>query len=163
MLRIGFTGTRKGLKPAQRAALVDYFLKMDRDNPLGIQLHHGDCVGADCHAHEIGLKLDFKIVIHPPIRDKYRAHCEPGTILPCLSYLDRNDMIVASTECLVACPDSRISKPRSGTWYTIRQAIRRGKAVTIITPDGTTATQCPTGIDDGELLDDWQPLEEEEA
>jgi predicted Rossmann fold nucleotide-binding protein DprA/Smf involved in DNA uptake len=31
-----------------------------------------------------------------------------------------------------------LESPRSGTWYTIRYALRRGKRVIIVWPDGRT-------------------------
>lgn len=166
MLRLGFTGTRKGLTPKQRESLEFFFACMIQQHG-DIELHHGDCVGADCHAHEMALARNFSIVIHPPKKEVHRAFCraeDPGdnvTILPALSYLDRNDMIVASTTSLVACPKQAQKVRRSGTWYTINRAIEQGRAVAIIQPSGNVVTICPRPEDSEDLLDDWRPLEDE--
>lgn len=56
-------------------------------------------------------------------------------MLPVKKPLDRNRDIVEAAEVLIACPDGP-ERQRSGTWATIRHALRVGKPVVIVWPDG---------------------------
>ena len=62
MQHIGFTGSRNGLSDAQTAALAQVLVSLE---PL--TLHHGDCVGADAHAHQIAEAAGWPTVTHPPL------------------------------------------------------------------------------------------------
>lgn len=130
---IGFTGTRQDLTVKQVIALERTLFKI-----RGRELHHGDCVGADHTAHEIGLNLGFTITIHPPSLNKLRAYCVGDVILPPKSYLKRNMDIIDSSDVLIACPEGP-ERVRSGTWATVRMARIANKPVVIIYPDGTVA------------------------
>jgi len=128
-----FTGTSKGMTRAQKAMFA-YML------PVELELHHGDCVGADEDAHNIVRqeRPGSLIVVHPPIKDAFRAFCEGDTILAPKDYLKRDDDIVEAGDYLVATPKGFKEEGRgSGTWYTVRQAHRVEKDAVIIFPDGT--------------------------
>jgi hypothetical protein len=45
-MKVGFTGTRKGMTPQQRVAFAELVITL---RPT--QAHHGDCVGADAEFH----------------------------------------------------------------------------------------------------------------
>lgn len=143
-MRIGFTGTRQGLTVAQR----DELRRLLRNkNPS--HFHHGDCIGADRDAHMLVRQLcrthtpRISIILHPPIDDSQRAFCFGWDIARApLQYLERNHAIVDETDELIACPQGH-EELRSGTWATIRYALRVGKPVTIIMPDGSHARRMP--------------------
>lgn len=130
--KAGFTGTRSGLSAFQRLALLEFLAEYQ---PL--ELHHGDCVGADAEAHLLCKALQIPVVIHPPDVDKYRAFCDSaGQVRNPKPYLDRNKDIVAESGFLVACPREEREQWRSGTWMTVRWARRVGRPVVLLFPDG---------------------------
>lgn len=139
VFKLGFSGTRRMMDPRQAQKLSD-FLHAAQD--LIVELHHGDCVGADAYVDSEAQDLLIPIVIHPPKNATYRAFCGgPRTEWrPEDSYLVRNQHIVLESDVLVACPEGPEDRhPHSGTWYTIRFAIRSGRKVRIIYPDGTVS------------------------
>lgn len=133
MNKIGFTGTRKGMTNKQREMFVQVIANYSK--PL-IEFHHGDCIGADEQAHDIARVHGFYIVIHPPINPNRRAFCEGGVILTPRDYIPRNHDIVDSSDIIIATPGEEHEVIRSGTWATIRYAIKKGKTLRIIYPSG---------------------------
>lgn len=122
-MKIGFTGTSKGMSPNQKLMLAGMILPGD-------EFHHGDCVGADAEADEIARMNGAKVVIHPPEDDKARAFCfgpEDDVRQP-KPYLVRNRDIVDETELLIAAPLGPEAL-RSGTWSTVRYALKRSRPV----------------------------------
>jgi hypothetical protein len=136
---VGFTGTQDGMTPQQKQCfntLLAYF-KCD-------ELHHGDCIGADADAHESGLDIAAKIVIHPPNYASKRAFCDKKIfegvtieVMPEKWYIDRNHDIVDASEVMIATPKEQEEQLRSGTWATIRYAKKLKKSLVIIYKDGT--------------------------
>ncbi len=142
-MKLGFTGTRKGMTAEQIEVVAHHF----DDMTIG-QVHHGDCVGSDEEAHDIALASGVKwIEIHPPSLYTHRAFCHHDQSEDLIvvvhrpyDYLKRNWNIVDATDGLVATP-SGPEQDRSGTWATIRYARRKHKPVLIIYPDGTQVTE----------------------
>jgi hypothetical protein len=115
--------------------LVDYVSEHG-----AVEVHHGDCMGADADFHDLADNECLDIVIHPPIDDSKRAFCSSSDVREPKPYLDRNHDIVNETRVLIACPNGRES-PRSGTWATVRYARNRiyqgeQQLTYIITPSG---------------------------
>ena len=136
-MKVGFTGTQKGMTPEQKAR-VRSFLKAAH---LGhAEFHHGDCVGADAEAHDIAREEGYRIVIHPPSDDKKRAFKEGDYSFPLEPYLDRNEAIVRSTDIMLATPSTNREVQRSGTWSTIRRARTLRRAAIIVYPSGEVVT-----------------------
>lgn len=123
----GFTGTREGMNSNQKKQ-IKQLLQKDLDIGVEIEVHHGDCIGADKDFHDICCELssDIEIIIHPgglqTGHNSLRAYCKSDTIKPIKDYLDRNRDIVDMSDALIACPISDVEILRSGTWYTIRYA-----------------------------------------
>jgi len=138
MKKIGFTGTSRGTSARQRQSLTFIFEILREGKPsAALELHHGDCVGADAEAHTIALELGIAVVIHPPEDTKARAFCGDATASrDPKPYLVRNHAIVDETEFLIACPATYVEHLRSGTWATYRYALRLGRRIILITPDG---------------------------
>ena len=81
-------------------------------------------------AKKIGIR------IYPPLDSTLRAFIAK-TCEVALPYLERNRKIVDNSDMLLAAPAGPEAEHlRSGTWSTIRYAIKMGKRVFIILPDG---------------------------
>lgn len=121
-MKIGFTGTRFGISDNQYRELVKFLTDTDIT-----ELHHGDCIGADAQAHAFTRirKPLCTIVVHPPKINMYRAWCEGDVVKEPLDYLTRDRMIVDSVDLLIACPQTNHEIRQSGTWYTIRYAVKQ--------------------------------------
>ena len=139
-MRIGFTGTRKGMNYIQSLKLQE-MLRFDYDNVT--EFHHGDCVGCDDNFDQLARYHlgETLIVIHPPKSVKYRAFCDRRDgntrVEQEYGYLERNRHIVDSSDVLIAVPNSFEEQERSGTWMTVRYARKRHKPVVVIFSDGT--------------------------
>jgi hypothetical protein len=143
-VHIGFTGTRNGMTPEQQTRVSLLLLELGATD-----LHHGDCTGSDDQMDQIACELGIGVCVHPPLNPLHRAWChtrphdadflmyEPNP------YLHRNRAIVDATEGLVATPKTMAETTRSGTWSTIRHALRRGVPVWIVRPDGSVKFRGP--------------------
>jgi hypothetical protein len=61
-----------------------------------------------------------------------------------LPYLARNKVIVHHTEMMVAAPNGRVERLRSGTWSTVRFAKEKMKRIVwLFYPDGTIDSNAP--------------------
>ena len=163
-MRIGFTGTQMGMTVLQKRML--YFIttpsgmiypnhKKFVDSPVNAptlhgesEFHHGDCIGADEESHHIVriFSPHTSIFIHPPIKENKRANTynrlAPNQyLMPLKDYLDRNKDIVDDTEILIGTPEGMEEVTRSGTWSTIRYAMKQKHPVFIIYPDGSVETR----------------------
>ena len=138
-MKIGFTGTQKGMTKAQEHTLSAILWTASENKDI-TEFHHGDCVGADAQAHNLidGMGLHDRIVIHPPTNSSRVAFKPSLKILEPKPYLERNHDIVDACDVLLACPSSMVEQRRSGTWATIRYAKKVGKSYMIIYPDGTS-------------------------
>lgn len=129
-LKVGFTGSSQGMTLPQVARIMSLIQEEG-------ELHHGDCVGADHEIHLL-MRKSIRTILHPPKDDKKRAFCkEADEVRKPAPYIERNHNIVDETDMLVAAPAGpERSLPRSGTWATIRYALKIGKPTFIVMPDG---------------------------
>lgn len=133
-MHVGFTGTRRGMSPAQHARVT---LEIDRlgDIDIGFATHHGLCVGADEEFHYIVRVLPrVRIVGHPgpdwPTGELCARITDCDEVLAPAPYMRRNAAIVAASQVMIAAPYEDVPQPRGGTWATIgmaRRALRDGK------------------------------------
>lgn len=142
-MRLGFTGTQRGMTPRQRDSV-----RLILSQQSVSEVHHGDCVGADQEFDVLAHELDVRVVVHPPDDPRKRAfvlgYAEIREERP---YLVRNAEIVSETDVLVATPKGDREELRSGTWATIRRARQQGKQVIVAWPDGRVEY---LGTDQGE-------------
>ncbi len=151
ILAIGFTGTRKGLTPKQRATLREELAETlisahklsSKIMPL---LVHGGCVGADDEADDLANELGIRRNIYPATAQFSDPDCHfrimdrknsSWKFMPPDLPLARNQHIVDNSGVLIACPNTRFEQIRSGTWSTVRYAKRIERSVIIIFPDGS--------------------------
>lgn len=135
-MKIGFTGSRKGMTHAQRDRIAHFA------NTFGdFTLLHGGCIGADAEVHE-WLRRCFRgleVEIYPSTLVKKQADFIGPNILVHeeAEPLKRNKAIVDACDMLIAAPASFHEIPRSGTWSTIRYATKMRKPTYVIAPDGS--------------------------
>lgn len=139
--RIGFTGTQAGLTSAQQISLIDLLSGFYMTGTEWI--HLGDCVGADHEAHMIAVMVGLKTFGHPPVIRSKRVFCKYDSEVSPKDYILRNHDIVDMSQHLIGCPQYMHSQLHSGTWSTIRYAVKRCKPITIVYPDGTIKDQMP--------------------
>ena len=128
MIKLGFTGSRHGMSQHQQEQFALAISSLEL-----LEFHHGDCEGADAQAHDI-IRLfspDTRIIVHPPLSDYLRAYKSGDQSLEPLPYLERDRMIVDSTDMLFATPQTDSYQPKSGTWFTIRYAGVKQKPCTV--------------------------------
>jgi len=117
---------------------LDYIL--NRVVNIG-ELHHGDCYGVDTQmARLFEHNNGTRVHCHPPEDDKYRSFVgtQQGDVMyEPTGYLERDRDIVDACDFLVGFPNTMEPKTRSGTWYTLRYAVRKGTPARIVFPDGT--------------------------
>lgn len=120
-----FTGTQRGMTAYQIKEILQVF------PPLNIlELHHGCCIGADVQMHKL-VRQHFptvKIIGHPSnIEDKTDwltlADCDEKN--PSAPPLTRNMWMVDMSYHVIAAPFQKKNTQRSGTWSTIRYAVRQ--------------------------------------
>lgn len=147
---IGFTGTRGKIADYQERRLLELLLAFHDDGCT--EFHHGDCEGADEKAHDIALRIGYRIHIHPPSDPKARAFChkKPAAphqyvMYPPAPYLVRNRSIVNHSEIMVATP-SGPEVMRSGTWATVRYARQQSKYLYVIYPNSVETERSPYGL-----------------
>lgn len=130
---VGFTGSSKIITARQEKSLgvvLDQYYNAK-------QARHGDCIVGDSVFHDACLTRHIPVVIHPPSNSSKRAYCKGAVeVLAEKDYLERNRDIVDESTMLIAMPDSFVERIRSGSWYTIRYALKVHKMVCIIYPDG---------------------------
>lgn len=142
-MNVSITATSSGLTLQQHTQFVDLVFALDE--PID-ELHHGDCQGGDREIDELVARQGMcsLIIVHPASGSaaRKRAFCHvrnwpyPREVRPDRPPIERNHEMVDSTELTVALPSSYIEQRRSGTWATIRYAIRSGQHLCVIYPDG---------------------------
>jgi len=130
-MRLGFTGTQRGMTVEQQTTIWKLLSELQID-----EIHHGDCIGSDAKMDAIAKAFRIKTIAYPPINSYKRAYCDADEIKDPEEYLKRNHNIVDATEVLLATPLTADEVLRSGTWSTIRYAMKTHKPVYLIQPGG---------------------------
>lgn len=135
MKSLGFTGTRNGMTDFQAAVFEGLLSDLEA-------FRHGSCQGADIQAARIVRKTflcPIKIIAMPgPDDDPYREKSGvDDETLPGKTHFARNRDLVDASDEIYATPATMTEQRLGGTWYTIRYAVKTGKRVTIIWPDGS--------------------------
>tara|TARA_R110000796_G_C14227544_1_gene395495 strand:- start:83 stop:454 length:372 start_codon:yes stop_codon:yes gene_type:complete len=114
-------------------------LLIERPNGRELELHHGDCKGADADAHEVVHAMLWpRIEAHPCTIESMRAYCKGADIVHApLPPLKRNHIMVDLCELLIAMPGGMKEEQRSGTWSTYRYAKKNHVDRLTIFPDGS--------------------------
>jgi hypothetical protein len=113
---IGFTGTRKGMSSSQTDQLYQVLSWFEGED----KFFHGDAEGSDKQAAKIAM-------------EEYGMMARPIRIKKGETPLQRDDRLVKEIECLIAAPFQNKEIIRSGTWYTVRQARKKGIPIIFLT------------------------------
>lgn len=136
METIGFTGTRH-LRGPDWDRISGVVAAQTR---VGDVLITGACVGADIavafSARELGRTVHTVVPANrAQVHPEWWRHCTTHEEMPVgTDYRARNERIVDLSDRLIAFPEYPERHPqsrRSGTWMTVRIALRNGKLVTI--------------------------------
>lgn len=139
---VAFTGTRRGMTRYQHECLFQS-LTMLRDEIFAAQ--HGDCIGSDAQFHTICLAFGIQVEIHPCNIPGLRAHCQHSVAESRPKPpLERNRVLVDTSEVLIAAPFEAEEVLRSGTWATIRYARKIGRRIIHLHPTVRVVTAVPT-------------------
>lgn len=130
----GFTGTRQGMTRIQAKNFISFMLA---NGDSVTDFHHGCAIGADAEANDLmlGAMPWVRRHGHPSNIVGQRAMVNLTDCEKPLPPLQRNDVIVKACQVLCACPGENQEVLRSGTWATIRHAVK-DKLVVIFYPDG---------------------------
>jgi hypothetical protein len=146
MMKIGFTGTRKGMTDYQKSAVADllHHFKTTTANP--IYAYHGCAVGADRQFNDLLKAENFKslrIEGYPGDQSQYwwgRKNCD--LVYTPKQYHYRNKIIARICDVLIACPET-VEELHSGTWSTVWYARRKSKTICIVYPQPKELPLCP--------------------
>lgn len=141
-MKVGFTGTRTGMTLAQEVTFVRLIVGCT-------VFRHGSCIGSDVRAAFLAretLGRAVQIHAHPgPVGNRFMGRSMVDDVRHTAKpFLARSRDIVKLCEVLIACPQEEAEQPRGGTWHTIREARRMGKAVYVIMPDGSLLEEVRT-------------------
>jgi hypothetical protein len=137
-MKIGVTGTRNEPMQEQLEGVHKFLnaaLTHCRTNDDILELHHGDCVGADAAVANMAKAMGIFIVCHPPLKHDLRAQVPSHEYRTPKSYFERNRAIVNETDFLIAVPFQTSPQKKGGTWYTVDYANKQGKKVKVIYPN----------------------------
>jgi len=153
-MNIGFTGTRKGMTPEQQAMLRCIFGEVySACNQVGIKLNfdHGGAEGADYEAHCIAKVRYFETINIYPCRELRNFNSVWNNPLEDFMAkivlhrpappLDRNRVIVAKANGMIATPAGFEEELKSGTWATIRYTRAAKVPLKIIWPNGSVTVE----------------------
>ena len=139
MIHIGFTGTRDGMSSDQLREVTRLAHELSRGH--SVIAHHGCCVGSDAEFHRVLRRENAFMVGHPALgwpNGKLCAAVLCDFVEDPAPPMTRNQAIVdAVSLChdagrdpghLIATPLCGTRQRRSGTWATIRMALRSLRA-----------------------------------
>jgi hypothetical protein len=130
----GFTGTRAGMTDFQ-SRMVRRILV--RGQPA--MFRHGGAWGADAEAHALWRITRSKTAranIWPSDEKRaalFRNQPHVSVESP-MNPLTRNIIVVERSIFMIAAPNNEHEEQRSGTWQTIREALKRDRPVLILWP-----------------------------
>lgn len=131
---LGFTGTRKGMTKLQLRFVRN---RITGHNGKITRSHHGSCIGSDEEFHDICLLAGIPVEVWPGNVEKLRAPCLKADLYhEPMDLVERDRKIVDACSVLMAAPRGYKEELRSGTWLTVRYALKQGKLVFVVWPSG---------------------------
>lgn len=136
-LTIGFTGTQNGMTDKQIEECYLFLVEATRIyNTNQLMVVHGACVGADHQFDSIAKEFNIVRGYYPSNIQRKQAKLESGAMALGMpdTPLQRNHLIVAASQIILAAPKESSEVLRSGTWATIRYARKSNKLLKIFEP-----------------------------
>lgn len=132
-MKIGFTGTRRGMTQLQEREFRRLITVM-----APTHFYHGGAIGSDVRAAMIvrEIRRSYCQIECFPARKNYTPLQDEVVHPVTLDPIARNPYIIAASEFLIATPYEEQEILRSGTWATIRLARNALMNHTIIGPRG---------------------------
>jgi hypothetical protein len=133
---VGFTGTRKGMTSAQQDFMRQRMMVGAESGKI-VGCVHGSCKGSDVDFHWIALAARLRIEAWPSTLTDTVGYCPRADVThEPMDPIERDYIIVDQSNILMATPRGYKEELRSGTWLTIRYAMKQGKPVWVVWPDG---------------------------
>ena len=133
---VGFSGTRKGMTSAQQD-FMRHRMMVGAEQAKIIGCVHGGCIGSDVDFHFIALAARLRIECYPSNVADTQGYCPRADVTyEASDPVERDHIIVDQSNILMATPRGYKEELRSGTWLTIRYAMKQGKPVWVVWPDG---------------------------
>lgn len=138
---VGFTGSRRTDAIHTQRSTFERLIAAICGTVRFAEFRHGGCYGWDTIAavHVDALKKRPRIICHPSNFTEttdMQAVKASDVVLPVRHPLSRNRDIVKASSFVVACPATNDETQRSGTWSTVRCAVKMCRPVFIVRPDG---------------------------
>lgn len=138
---VGFTGSRRTDAIHTQRSTFERLIAAICGTVRFAEFRHGGCYGWDAIAavHVDALKKRPRIICHPSNfveTTDMQAVKASDVVLPVRHPLTRNRDIVKASTFMVACPATNDETQRSGTWSTVRCAVKMYRPVFVVRPDG---------------------------
>ena len=141
MVVVGFVGTGRGMAVKQYAMVAMLIRQLHGQGAF--HLHHGQKVGACQEVHDLAIKWDYTVYLHPPDTARGVAACAQGIKLPPAPPGTRNRNIVDVCDVLLVAPGERLENMANGTWQAVRYAREIERSTIIIYPNGNVSVEGP--------------------
>lgn len=132
---VGFTGSEFGPQSERQSMQLEVLL-FDHFVP-GSEFHHGCCVGWDEVAAKMAREIGYEIYGHPPTNKKRLSSFKNDFDQTPAPYLIRDSHIVLASRVILAASYEMHETLRSGTWTTVRYAVKARRPGTVVYPDGS--------------------------
>jgi hypothetical protein len=131
----GFTGTRSGMSVAQHG-----WCKRLLTQGKPSVFRHGGAYGADTQVHAIhrDQRVPGRVIVYPADAKRHALFINQQNVQvnDIREPLTRNLDIVGSSAFIIGTPHTQHEIIRSGTWHTIRAALRAEKPTLVLWPNG---------------------------
>lgn len=131
-MRVGFYGPAAGVSRPQGQVLLAVLASLGGQ----VEGHHCDNIGADATFHDLARGLGWHLTAHPAAGNFAQGRAICDVVEPALPPEYQVRALVEAVDALVLCPTTEEEDGHDRTWDVIKEAMRQGRAITVIWPDG---------------------------
>lgn len=133
-MHVGFTGSRHKNMPRRQAyTVIEILFELGGNDAW---FHHGRNKMRDDQAARIAKVLGYQLAGHTPTDISKMGSVINDLNYPAMKYLDRNHRLVQDVDLLIAAPLGSYEILRSGTWATVRYAVKQRRLGFVVWPNG---------------------------